>query len=118
MASRPHAAPLDAPPPEPQMRLLIATPFLLLLVLFALSNRQPVAIGLWPTDLTWQVPLSIAMLIAAGLAFLLGALLVWISELGQRRRARRAEATVQMLEEQVRGLQARLGAAPLPPPVS
>ncbi len=72
MASLPRAVPLDASPPESQMRLLVATPFLLLLVLFALSNRQPVAIGLWPTDLTWQVPLSIAVLIAAGLAFLLG----------------------------------------------
>ncbi|HSU04556.1 MAG TPA: lipopolysaccharide assembly protein LapA domain-containing protein [Acetobacteraceae bacterium] len=100
------------------MRLVIAAPFLLFLVLFVLSNRQPVAIGLWPTDLFWQVPLSIAVLIAAAVAFLCGALLVWISELGQRRRARRAEATVRLLEEQVQALQARLSPSPLPPPVT
>ncbi len=33
------------------MRALIAAPFLLLLVLFALSNGQSVQFGLWPTDL-------------------------------------------------------------------
>lgn len=94
------------------MRLLIAIPFLLLLILFVLSNREPIALGLWPTDLAWDVPLSIAILIGAAIAFLFGALLVWIGELAQRRRARRAEARVRLLEEQVAALQARLKAAP------
>jgi uncharacterized integral membrane protein len=89
------------------MRLVIALPFLLLLVLFALSNPQPVQIGIWPTDYTWDVPLSLAVLIAMAAAFLLGALIVWFSELRQRRRARRAEYTVRLLEEQVRDLRAR-----------
>ncbi len=100
------------------MRLLIAAPFLLLLVLFVLSNRAPVSIGLWPTDLTWEAPLSIAVLIAAALAFVFGALLVWVSELGQRRRARRAEATVRLLEEQVQALKARLTPPLMPPPTA
>ncbi len=91
------------------LRLLISVPFLLFLVLFVLSNREPVAIGLWPTDVTWDVPLSIAVLIAAAVAFLFGALLVWITELSQRRRARRAEWRVRMLEEQVEELKGRLG---------
>ncbi len=90
------------------MRLVIATPFLLFLVLFVLSNREPVAIGLWPTDVAWQVPLSIAVLIAAAVAFLFGALLVWVGELGQRRRTRRAEARARLLEEQVAELKARM----------
>ncbi len=98
------------------MRLLIAAPFLLVLVLFVLSNRAPVTIGLWPTDYSWDVPLSVALLIAAGIAFLFGALLVWITELNQRRRARRAEAMVRLLEEQVRELKARLAPPLMPPP--
>jgi lipopolysaccharide assembly protein A len=98
------------------MRLLIAAPFLLLLVLFVLSNRGPVAIGLWPTDYSWEVPLSVALLVAAAIAFLFGALLVWITELNQRRRARRAEAMVLLLEEQVRELKTRLASPPLMPP--
>jgi hypothetical protein len=51
------------------------------------------------------------------IAFLFGALLVWMSALGQRRRARRAEHTARALEEQVRELKARLAVKPavLPP---
>ena len=41
-------------------------------------------------------------------AVLLGALVVWISELAQRSRARRAERTVRLLEAQVEELKARV----------
>jgi lipopolysaccharide assembly protein A len=90
------------------MRLLIALPLLLLVVVFALSNREPVRLGLWPTDYTLVLPLSLAVVGAMALAFLAGGLLVWASELKQRRRARRAEQTVRLLEAQVEELQARL----------
>lgn len=104
------------------MRLLIAVPLLLLLVLFALSNREPVRIGMWPTDLAIEAPLSLSVLVAMAGAFLLGALLVWLSALAQRSRARRAEAQVRLLGEQLSELKARLAkptdAPPLPPPSS
>jgi uncharacterized integral membrane protein len=90
------------------MRLLILTPFLLLLVLFALSNARPVQLGLWPTGWTLEAPLSLAMLGGMALAFVVGGLLVWVSELGQRRRARRAEQAVRLLEAQVQELRSRL----------
>lgn len=99
------------------MRLLIVVPLLLLLVVFVLSNREPVAIGFWPTDMRWDVPLSLAILIAAAVALVFGAAMVWISELDRRRRARRAEAAVRLLEEQVQELKARLRAPVMPPPV-
>ena len=95
---------------------MIAAPFLLLLVLFALSNSQPVRLGLWPTDFTIAPPLSIAILVAMAGAFLLGALMLWIEVLGARRRARRAEYAQRLLEAQVQELKARLAGAPLPPP--
>ena len=94
------------------MRLLIALPLLLLLVLFALSNRQPVRLRLWPTDYSLVLPLSLAVLGGMAVAFLAGGLLVWMSALAQRRRARRAEQTVRLLEAQVQELKARL-----PPPL-
>lgn len=90
------------------LRLLIAAPFLLLLVLFALSNTAPLKLGLWPTDYAIELPASVAILGAMAVAFLAGAFVVWVSELGQRRRARRAEQAVRLLEEQVRGLKATL----------
>jgi putative membrane protein len=77
------------------------------LVLFALSNTEVVRLGLWPTDYGIELHLSIAILAAMAIAFLLGALVVWMSELSQRRRARRAERTVRLLEAQIEALQAR-----------
>ncbi len=100
------------------MRLLILAPFLLLLVLFALSNTAPVRLGLWPTGWSLEAPLSLVVLGAMALAFLIGGVLVWIAELGQRRRARRAEQTVRLLEAQMQELKARLPHAALGPPAA
>jgi uncharacterized integral membrane protein len=98
------------------MRLLIALPLLLLLVLFALSNTAPVRLGLWPTDYVLQVPLSLAVLAGMTVAFLAGAVLVWLSALGMRRRARQAERAVRLLEAQVEELKARSPRLHLSPP--
>jgi uncharacterized integral membrane protein len=90
------------------MRPLLAAPLLVLLVAFALSNQQPVTLGLWPADVTWQCPLSIAVLVPAGVSFFLGALLLWFSAMAARRRAHRAEYAMRLLEAQVKELKARL----------
>lgn len=96
------------------MRLLIGLPLLLLMVLFALSNTAAVRLVLWPTDYSLQLPLSLAVLAAMAIAFLAGGLIVWVSELSQRRRARHAEHLVRLLEAQVQELKARLPQAPPP----
>ncbi len=92
--------------------LIFAAPFLLLLVVFALSNAAPVQLGLWPTDLELQTPLSIAVLGAGALFFVLGAIVVGIGSIGQRRRARRAESRVRALESELQSLRPRPAAAP------
>src|SRR5579859_7721064 len=94
------------------MRLLIGIPLLLVMVLFALSNRAPVTLVLWPTDFSLELPLSLAILAAMAIAFLVGGLLVWFSALAQRRRARRAEQEVRLLEAEVQSLKARLPSLP------
>jgi uncharacterized integral membrane protein len=99
------------------MRLLIAAPFLLLMVLFALSNPQIVRLGLWPTDFALEAPLSLVVLVAMGAAFLLGALMLWLSGLGAGRRARKAEYTAKLLDAQVKELKARLDGRPPAQPV-
>lgn len=83
------------------LRLIIAAPFLLLLVLFTLSNAQTVALGLWPTPWSVSLPLSIVVLSAMAIAFLLGALILWVSVLAAIHRARRAEAQLRALEAQL-----------------
>ena len=90
------------------LRLLIAAPFLLILVLFALSNTAATRLTMWPTDFALEMPLSLTILAAMALGFLLGGMMVWFTELGQRRRARRAEANVRQLEAQVADLKAQL----------
>lgn len=105
------------------IRLLIFIPLLLLLALFAGSNQEPATLLLWPTDFSLTMPLSLAILCAAGIAFLCGGLMVWIGAFQQRRQLRRAEDAVRLLEEQVKSLQARLAipTAPnraLPPPAA
>jgi uncharacterized integral membrane protein len=87
------------------LRILIGLPVLLVLILFALSNQAEVTLALWPTDLSVQTPMAIAILAAA--AFIIGALFTWFAGIGHRRRARRAESTIRLLEEQVAALKAR-----------
>jgi uncharacterized integral membrane protein len=93
------------------LRILLALPLLLIIVLFALSNVQPVRLGFWPTDYTIQVPVALAVLGAMGVAFLIGAIVLWISVVGARFRARRAEHAARLLEAQITELKAEL--APL-----
>jgi putative membrane protein len=86
------------------------------LVLFALSNTEMVRLGIWPTDYSLEVHLSLAILIAMAVAFLLGGMVVWMSELSQRLRARRAERVVRLLEAQIEALEARTGTSTSLPP--
>jgi uncharacterized integral membrane protein len=99
------------------MLLLIVTFVVCLpLVLFALSNTEMVRLGIWPTDYTLEVHLSLAILIAMAVAFLLGAMVVWVSELSQRRRARRAEHAVRLLEAEIEALKATAATSISAPP--
>ena len=93
------------------IRALVYVPLAFVLMLFAMSNRESVHLGLWPFDYSLELPLSIALLIAFAIAFLLGALLVWFSVIGARLRVRRAEHAIKMLESQVADLKSRLEAA-------
>ena len=83
------------------MRVLIAIPLLVILVAFALSNQQVVRLGLWPTDILVDMPLSVAVLVAAGVFFVVGGFMTWTTALAARNRARNAERTVRQLEAQV-----------------
>ena len=98
------------------MRILLAAPLLFILILFALSNKQAVSLGIWPTDVRIELPVSIAVLGIAGLFFLFGALVAWAGTLSERTRAKRAEATVRQLEAQLASVRAARPALSLTPP--
>jgi len=94
------------------LRRIIAAPFLLVLVLFALSNTQRVRVGLWPTDYAFEAPLSLTLLVAMATTFLIGAFMLWTSAFGDRRRAARAQEALRLLEAQLAELKARPAAPP------
>ncbi len=99
------------------LRFLILLPFLVLLIAFALSNPQPVPLGLWPTDFTVEVPVSLAILAASGLFFFLGALFVWFGAVAARSRHRRAERRAASLAAELKARMpppARRGTPPAP----
>jgi lipopolysaccharide assembly protein A len=90
-------------------RLIVGVPLLLLMVVFALSNRQLVPLGLFPLgQLPFEVPLSVAILAALGLGFFLGGLRVWTASFRHRRAAKRAEEAVRLLEAKHRELKSRI----------
>lgn len=98
--------------------LIFVAPFLVILVVFTLSNMDPVRLAFWPTDLQLEVPLSLAVLGFGLLFFLLGALVVWIGAQGPRRRAKRAESRVRALEGHIETLRREPGVdAPVCAPV-
>lgn len=88
--------------------LILLSPLLLLVVLFALSNTETVRLTLWPTDLLIVAPLSLVILCAMGVAFLLGALTTWVAGLAARLRARRAAHEAAALRTELAAIQARL----------
>ena len=101
------------------LRLILIVPPLLLLALFAGSNRQSVTLSLWPTDYAVTMPLALIVLGTAGLAFLVGGLLVWFGAFRVRRQSRRADENIRLLEEQIRALRAQPPSNPaLPPPTA
>ena len=99
--------------------LIVALIVLLLLVVFALSNTELVRLGTVAHGLRPRGTPSLSLILGAmAIAFFLGALVVWISALSQRRRARRAENLVRLLEAQVEELKARIAAPLSLPPVT
>jgi uncharacterized integral membrane protein len=94
--------------------LLAIAPPLLLLALFAGSNRGSVVLKLWPADFSLELPLALAILAVATIAFLGGGLVVSVGSFRQRRQLRRSEEAVRLLEEQIRGFRAQNRT--LPPP--
>jgi|YNPMSStandDraft_1061717.scaffolds.fasta_scaffold03070_3 uncharacterized integral membrane protein len=81
-------------------------------VLFALSNPQDVGLRLWPFDLVLVAPLSLAVLAAAAVAFLLGAVVAAVSAWPLRRRLRQLERSAQRMRAELQALRARDAAGP------
>ena len=74
--------------PVKLLSFLIGLPLAAIVVLFALSNRQGVAVGLWPFEDGLVLPLYLAMLMPFFAGLLLGVCTAGINGLRHRRAAR------------------------------
>jgi len=74
-------------------------------VLFVLSNRLPVTIGLWPFPNTWQIPLFVLGLAPFALGSALGFFWGWIMVIPHRKRAKSLNKELKSLNEKIGELQ-------------
>jgi len=70
-------------------------------VVFAVANRTPAALEIWPFGVSLEAPLFLVVLGAAFVGFVAGALVAWLSAGRARRRARAAERRVAELRREV-----------------
>jgi uncharacterized integral membrane protein len=73
----------------------------LLLIIFAVENRQAVTLSLWPFPLELSTGLYIVVLLTLLVGFLLGELVAWMNGRRWRREARRSANRVAELEREL-----------------
>lgn len=81
---------------------IITVPIALVVISFAISNRDAVPLGLWPLPFQLVVPAYLAVLVPLVLGFLLGGLFAWLTGWRWRRLARRRGARLSTLSEEVK----------------
>ena len=76
--------------------------------LFAVSNRDIVALGLWPLPFAIDAPLYLLVFMVLLIGFVVGALAVWIGGRQRRRALRRCRRRVDALERELAATQSHL----------
>jgi uncharacterized integral membrane protein len=97
------------------LRWLVLIPLGLVLLLFAVANREPARLVLDPlpgesSDFQITAPLFLILFFAAGLGVLAGGFAAWLSQGRHRRAARQARSDVARLREEAENLRAQLAA--------
>ena len=85
-----------------------------LLILFAVSNRAIVSVGLWPLPDVVDLPLYLVVLGTLVVGFFAGDLVAWVGGWRWRREARRSRERIAMLERELAAERVQRGDARLP----
>jgi uncharacterized integral membrane protein len=93
---------------------LVGLPLAVIVLLFALSNRQGVTVGLWPFEDGIALPLYLIALLPLLAGFLAGVLLAGLKGLKHRRLARAQTRRAADLERQLAAERASSAAAEAP----
>ena len=96
---------------------LAGVPLGILLVLFAVSNRGPVSVGIWPFTEGITAPAFVVALVPFGLGLLLGAGFAGLGTMRAHWRHRSAARKVRRMEEEMAEMrsQAKESGHPAPP---
>jgi uncharacterized integral membrane protein len=73
----------------------------LVLILFAVSNREAVSVTLWPLPATIELPLYLVVLGTLIVGFFSGQFVTWIGGWRWRREARRSRERIARLEREL-----------------
>lgn len=83
---------------------ILTLPLALLVVSFAVSNRDSVALGLWPLPFMAELPVFALVLGTFVLGFVAGGLVAWAGQHGHRAAERRHQSRADRLEREVEQL--------------
>jgi uncharacterized integral membrane protein len=84
---------------------IIAAIVALLVILFAVSNREQVAVGVWPFPYQLTTSLYAVILLALLLGFICGAVGMWMAGRRKRQELRRLRRQTRDLEQSLARLQ-------------
>jgi lipopolysaccharide assembly protein A len=83
-----------------------------LVALFAASNRETVALGLWPLPFLAQSPLYLLVLVSLLFGFVIGTVAAWIRGRYRRRQLRECRRQNEALARELAAMQAQLASSP------
>lgn len=97
---------------------LVGLAIAILIVAFALSNREAVTVAFWPLSEGVAMPAYAAMLVPLALGVVLGLLVGGLGSLRHRWRARGHARRADALEREIRAVRAQQTAASAAPPAN
>jgi uncharacterized integral membrane protein len=81
--------------------IVIFVPLAVIIGIFAVENRAPLALEIWPLPGLHEMWASVWILGLLAIGLILGMSVGWLAGIGWRRRARRAERLNRTLERQI-----------------
>ena len=79
---------------------ILTLPLIAVAAIFAIANREPITLDLWPFEASPRLPLFVILLACLVFGLMVGGLATWLSAAPARRRARQARRRVAELERE------------------
>jgi uncharacterized integral membrane protein len=86
---------------------IVTVPFALLLLSFAISNREVVTLGLWPLPFRTDAPLYLVALVPLLFGMIVGGLVLWFGRFASGFRMRRLENRLAATQKDLEGMKSR-----------